>query len=339
MPTIKLGIIRCDMHGMYYGALMAKHDPYQLQKPVEVGADTPYSWMTGGAHFYFYTFYSDPTRMTVPFLHEFEITRVWDENEAAGQAYSDVFPTHPKVCDSFDQVSDEVDLVLVADCNYDGSDHLELAAPGLEKGVPTFIDKPLSNNLETAKSILALADKHKAPLLSCSILGRLPQAKRFAARFPELGELEFVSIRGGGPTLAGQIHAISLAQNLFGTGVESVESMGENDRGFMHLNYPDAPNQPRCGTALNCDTGQTKHCAFSISAFGPQGAIHSDDMGDFEFPYGAHQIILSIKEMMDSGKSPISSNEMLENIAVATAASEAHRTGKRVSLADVGFEG
>jgi hypothetical protein len=43
--------------------------------------------------------------------------------------------------------------------------------------------------------------------------------------------------------------------------------------------------------------------------------------------------------MMDSGKSPISSNEMLENIAVATAASEAHRTGKRVSLADVGFEG
>ena len=56
MAKIKLGIIRCDMHGMYYGALMAEHDPYRLQKPVEAGADTPYSWMTGGAHFYFYTF-------------------------------------------------------------------------------------------------------------------------------------------------------------------------------------------------------------------------------------------------------------------------------------------
>ena len=339
MAKIKLGIIRCDMHGMYYGALMADHDPYRLQKPVEDPTNLPYSWMPGGAHFYFYTFYSDPTRMTVPSLHEFEITRVWDEHPEAAQAYAEVFTLQPKVCDSYDQVSDDVDLVLVADCNYDGADHLELAKPGLEKGVATFIDKPLSNNLENATAILNLAETHKAPLLSLSILGRLPHAKRFAARFPELGKLEYVSIRGGGPTLAGQIHAISLAQNLFGTGVESVESMGENERGFMHLNYPESPTQPRCGVSLNCDTGETYHCAFYVSAFGPQAAIHSGDMGDFEFPHGAHEIIKSIKEMMDSGKSPVRANEMLENIAVATAASEAHKTGKRVSLAEVGYEG
>ena len=53
----------------------------------------------------------------------------------------------------------------------------------------------------------------------------------------------------------------------------------------------------------------------------------------------AQSIIKSIKEMMDSGKSPVRANEMLENIAVATAASEAHKTGKRVSLAEVGYEG
>ena len=130
-----------------------------------------------------------------------------------------------------------------------------------------------------------------------------------------------------------------LAQNLFGTGVQSVESMGENERGFMHLKYPDSPNQPRCGASLNCDTGETYHCSFHVSAFGPQAAIHSGDMGDFEFPYGAHEIIKNIKVMMDDGKSPVPASEMLENIAVATAASEAHRTGKRVSLAEVGFEG
>lgn len=338
MDKIRVGLIRCDMHGMYYGALMARHDPMRLQAPMADRSEATYTWQTGGAHFYFYTHYSDPTRMTVPSLHDFEITRVWDESPEAAEVFATVFETRPGVCQTFDEVSDDVDLVFVADCNYDGSDHLELATPGIEKGVPTFIDKPLACDLKDAQAIVDLAQRHEVPVLSLSILRTLPQARLFADRFPEVGEVAFVSIKGGGPSLAGQIHAISLAQNFFGPGVASVECMGENPLGFIHLNYPDKPGFPPCGVMLNADTGATYHCAFYASAFGRLGAIHSSDLGDFEFPHGAFEILKKVKQMVETGKPPVPYGEMLENIAVATAARQAHRTGRRVSLKEAGFD-
>lgn len=337
MKKIRVGLVRCDMHGMYYGALMADHAPLRLQKPMDNSAGAPYTWMSGGAHFYFYTFYSDPTRMTVPCLHEFEIARVWDEHPGVGDVFARVFTARPHVCEHVHEVSDDVDLVLVADCNYDGADHLELARPGLEKGVPTFIDKPLANNLENANAIVGLARKHSAPLLSRSILNTLPQARQFAARFPEVGNLEFVSIRGGGPSLAGQIHAICLAQNFFGSGVRAVESMGENTGGFMRLVYPDEPRFPRCGAMLSCDTGDTYHCAFYASAYGNMGDIHSPPLGDYVFPYGAYENIKLIRKMVDTRQPPVPYPEILESVAVATAAVKAHNTGRQISLQDVGY--
>ncbi|MDA0747772.1 MAG: Gfo/Idh/MocA family oxidoreductase [bacterium] len=338
MPKIRVGIIRCDTHGMYYGPLMAEHDPIRLQKPLEDPSNAVYSWQTGGAHFYFYTLYSNPAHITVPYLHEFEIARVWDENATAAESCANVFTKRPKVCNTFNEVSDDVDLVIVADCNYDGADHAELAAPGLEKGVPTFIDKPISNTFESARAIVDLAEKHNTPLLSLSILRMLPHAQRFAARFPEVGSLEFVSIRGGGPALPGQIHAICLAQNLCGPGVESVESMGENPGGFMHLNYPENPAFPRHGVSLNCDTGAYYHCSYHASAFGDLGTIHSPNLGDFEFPFGAYEIVKQIKKLVETRKPPVPYSEILENIAVASAAYKAHNTGKRVTLKEIGYE-
>ena len=52
---IRVGLIRCDTHGAYYGSLMAPHDPLQLRSPLAAGATAHYSWQSGGAHFYFYT--------------------------------------------------------------------------------------------------------------------------------------------------------------------------------------------------------------------------------------------------------------------------------------------
>ena len=37
------------------------------------------------------------------------------------------------------------------------------------------------------------------------------------------------SVKGGGTAMAGHIHAISLAQHVFGNGVVSVEAMGKNE--------------------------------------------------------------------------------------------------------------
>ena len=131
MALIRVGLIRCDTHGLWFGPLMADHDPLLFQRPRLPVRGGQYSWMRGGLHQFFYTNYHDVLKMTVPSVEGFEITRVWDEHREAAELAATVFLGKPQVCETFAEVSDDVDLVFVADCNDDGSDHLELATPGL----------------------------------------------------------------------------------------------------------------------------------------------------------------------------------------------------------------
>lgn len=167
------------------------------------------------------------------------------------------------------------------------------------------------------------------------MLRTLPHATRFRNRFTELGEPEFGIIKGGGETMAGHIHAISLAQHLFGPGVESVETMGQTPLAYAHLDYGGKPNRPKAGVMLNCASGGTYHCSMYASAYSSQGAIHSPNLGDFEFPYAVVEILKMIKKMVKTGKHQVSYDEMIECIAIATAARLSQKERREVYLKEV----
>jgi len=130
---IRVGIVRADTHGAYFAALMAPHDPLKFQRPVPVEADPPHSWMNGAAHYYFYQCCADPTLMTVDTVDGFEIVKVWDDFTESAERLSEALNSHPQVCGNFEDVSEDVDLVFIEDCNGDGSDHLKLATPESRK--------------------------------------------------------------------------------------------------------------------------------------------------------------------------------------------------------------
>ena len=333
---IRVGMIRGDLHAVYYAALFAKHDPLLLRGPTPTRSGAfKKNWQTGAAHFYHYLYYGDSTVMTAPRVSGFRLTRVWDEDRELAEVISRMFLGKPLVCETLEEVSDDVDMVFIADCNGDGSDHLKLCEPGLRKGVPTFIDKPMAYEIGDAVKIVAMAKKRRTPVLSMSILRSMPESTRFARRLPEVGHLGFGTIKGGGRSMAGHVHAISLAQHVFGDGVESVEAMGEHELGFVHLNYRDRSRRPSHGVMLDCDAGPTWHCAFFLSAFGEEGAIHSGPIGDFIFPKGAAANLRLAKKMVRSGKSPVPYEDMLENIAVATAGRKAQKLGRTVRVDEV----
>lgn len=336
MKLIRVGMIRCDLHAIYYATLFAKHDPLRLRGPDLVRANpAKHSWQGGGAHFYHYLNYGDPRKMTAPHVPGFTFAKVWDEDREIAELAAELFTTPPEVCDRVEDVSDDVDMVFIADCNGDGSDHLKLATPGIMKRAPTFIDKPFAYDIKDAVAIVALAKKKRTPVLSMSILRSVPEATLFARRLPEVGPLAFGTVRGGGVAMAGHVHAISLAQHIFGNGVESVEAMGQNELGHMHLNYAPRKDRPTHGVTLCCDTGPTWHCALYVSAYGPEGAIHSGPISDFIFPKGAAINLQLARKMVRSGKSPAAYSDMLENIAVASAARKAQKTGRTVRLSSV----
>lgn len=325
MAKIRVGMIGCDLHALYYGVLMEKHDPFTMRS---IGRGQ-------AAFFYMYLHYNDATVMTAPRVSGLTITRVWDRDPQAAQDAAAIFLGRPVVCDSFEDCSDDVDLVFIPDCNGDGSDHLQLATPGLRKGVPTFVDKPFAWCLEDVRAMVALADRSAAPVMSLSILRTVPHARYFRDRLQEIAPVGFGCIKGAGGTLAGQIHTISLAQHVFGSGVQAVDCMGPTELAYLHTDYGGRSDRPQRGVMLNCDSGPTYHCSLYVSAFSDKGAIHSGQIGDFEFPWGAAAILQLCKRMVRSGRAPVPREEMLECIAIAQAGRLAQKLGRRVGLDEV----
>lgn len=335
MNPIRVGIIRCDGHALYYGAQMARHDPRRLREPRRHSSPRPHWSKTGaGVFLYFYLNYRAPLRMSAPFVPGFKLARVWDEDRETAEILSEIFHEPPVVCDTPDEVSDDVDLVFIADCNGDGSDKLKLAAPSIEKRVPTFIDKPLAFDIADARKIVALALKKRAPILSLSILRCVPDAARFRRRLPEAGKLGLGTVIGGGYKPAGYIHAISLAQHVFGNGVKTVAGIGNENLGLIHLGYGERKDRPEAGVTLNLERGEAWHGAFYLNAVGNLGAIHSGPIGDFAYPAGSAEILRLIKKMVRTGKPPVPYDEMLENIAVATTARKALRLRRTIHIDD-----
>ncbi|HWB54959.1 MAG TPA: Gfo/Idh/MocA family oxidoreductase [Tepidisphaeraceae bacterium] len=317
---------------MWYGPLMMEHDAKVLQRPMPPEETEYYSWQKGGTHKFFYMNYENPLEMTVPFVGGFEIVKLWDEHRDAAEMASRVFYGKPVVCESYEQVSDDVDLVFLADCNYDGSDHLTLARPGLEKGVATYVDKPFADTVAHANEMIALARSHKAPLFSLSILRAEPAVARFRSRLAEVGRPAFATIQGAGFAPAGLVHTISTAQALFGTGIRDVRVMESGEQIAVHLDWGKRPDRPPQGVMINTNVGRRRFTVLCISAYGNRDDIHATFLGDLIYADGTAEIIRMIASMVETREVPPLMDEVLESIAAIQAAQESRRTGYSVPV-------
>lgn len=347
---IRLGFVRCDTHGYYYGAMLDKCDPLLLHKNNYV------------VHHYFSDIY-DAKRLTMPRIPGFEIVKAYDYNTENARKFSETFYGKPQLCETLDEMTEEIDAVFIADCDGGGGDHLKLATPFLKKGIPTFVDKPFASTLKDAQAILELAKKHKATVLNSSILSQVPVADRFKQRFDEIikdpswpipsskpptrigmgvvkgvggafsQELKGESVTGGiEERLAYIIHGIALGINLFGKGVEWVEAMGRLPLEYLHMHLKNGTEVVVLNTSIDIFP---ETCSFYAEAYSKYGAIHSPPIGDPEFIYGAEKILRLFKKMILTGKPPISYEDILEHIAVIEAGQLAQKKGQRVYTRDI----
>ena len=320
---IRVGLIRCDRRALWYGAIFDQIDPEAYSR-----LDPP-----AYHHFTWYKF----RELKHKRASGFRLTRVYDVDASAARQLATTFGDRPHVCDRLDEVSDDVDLVFIANETGDGKDHLKLARPGLEKGVATFIDRPLSATVKDARAILTLAKKHKAPLLSCSHMEMLPHAAWFKARYREIGPVEVGNVQGHGPNPADIADGIALAMYLFGDDfagrVDTVQSMGTWPLELLHLRYGSDP-EGRVLQALvvNSHTSATRN-AFAASAYSHRTPIYVDDLNSFVQPEGGLAVMNAIKKMLKTGNSPISPEAMIEPIAVTEAGRKSHNRAKPLAIA------
>lgn len=357
---IRLGLVRCDTHGYYFGAFLQKFNPALLMQHNKI------------VHYYATDWY-DEKHCILPRVGGFEIAACYDYDQEAAGLFSETFGGKPKVCGNLDEMAGEVDAVFIGDCDGGGGDHLKLARPFLKKGMPTFVDKPFALTLKDAKAIVALARKHRAPLFNSSILSQVPAADAFRKRLDEIlppasdwtalsqaavgmettpngvtGLMGVVKGVGGAISqenlgqrdalggiedrLAYIIHGVALAINIFGNGVEWVEAMGGLPLETLRMHLKNG----RDVLVLNPGVDVfPERCSFYVEAYSKMGAIHSGPIGDPHFLRGGHRILLKFRDMIRTGKPPFDYADILEHIAVVEAGQIAQRTGKRVEVAAV----
>ena len=336
MAVIRVGMIRCDVHACWYGLLFAPADEHCVLSHLPQ------------CHHYFYYGHKvkfgpvpgfELTKLYDPFPPYQNMVRPQNDNRSNAEILSAVFMDRPKICSTLEEVSDNVDLVFIADANKCGEDHLELATPGLKNGIPTFVDKPFAHDLTDARAMVELAQEHDTPLMSASLLSVNPYVDHFRNKFAEIAPVGMGIVKGVGfDRLSGIIHGLSLAQNAFGAGVAWVQSMGTAPLEFVRLHYakehPELPNGKDVMVISSHLPGP--HCGYHCEAYSRHGAVHSEWIDDYKFPLGGLIMMEKLRKLVETREPQISYATMLEVMEIVEAGRFSHANGsKPVSLAQV----
>ena len=321
---INVGLIGCNRRALWYGAIFDDIDPnaYAALDPATYHHMTYYNYV----------------ELQITRAPGFRLAKVYDRDARAAGRVAAAFRTRPEVCNQLDEVSRGVDLVFIANESGDGSDHLELARPGLTKGVPTFVDRPFAATVKDARAMAALARRKRAPLFSCSHIRMLPHAARFKARFAEIGPVANGAVIGHGPNPAHMADGIELALYLFGDDfsgrVHTAQSMGSWPLEIMHLRYVDARSKRVLEAyIINSHTSAARY-AFWAKAMGQMKSLLVDSRNWDAFVQweGGLAVMNAIQEMARSGEAPLPYTQIIESVAVAEAGRKAHNKPHAVRL-------
>jgi predicted dehydrogenase len=330
MPPIRVAFVRCDTHAYWYGPFMFACDPLKLQVNNVV------------CHHFFTSMYN-AKKWEIPRLGGLTVAKVYDANRKAAETLADTFTDHPEVCDRIEDAAEGVDAAFINNCDLDAADHLKLAAPFLKKGIPTFVDKPFASNWKDAKAIVELARKHKAPLMSCSLLMFTDEVPNMLKRRDEVGPLRFGVVKGvnGWATksgLEGIIHGVSMGLATFGYDIDWVECMGELPLEFITMHYPDG----RKMLVMSPD-GSFYGGKFVVEVWGQRSTsntpvrtnLQSEGTGDAEFLTAGPKVVKLFKKMVQTRQPPIPYERILTWMRVVEAARRAQKTGKRVWMKSI----
>lgn len=99
-------------------------------------------------------------------------TKVWCAKREVAEKFSKQFGA--EVVDSFDGMVGKVDGMMIDDFNAVAYNY-KLAAPYLEAGIPTFINRPFADSLQKTRDIVERSKKGGAPLMTASSYEQLKE--------------------------------------------------------------------------------------------------------------------------------------------------------------------
>lgn len=232
-----------------------------------------------------------------------------------------------EVAKNFDDFVDIADGCLVTARK--GSLHLKYAKPYIEKGIPVFIDKPFTSSVKDAKELCELLKKYNAPYIGGSGVKHAKQVKDVKARVKELQDaglfksavlsfdVQLDSENDGFYFYA--THLIEMMIEIFGYGAKDVFAERNKDSATALVNFGD----------FSVTLQFTDKVGHYESLLFYQGGIEYKEINiDDIFQAEAK----NYAEVVATGVSPQTYEQMIYPIIVAEAIEKSMKTGKVVEI-------
>lgn len=228
----------------------------------------------------------------------------------------------PNLCETPESVCADVDAVMVL--SERPETHLPYASFALERGLPTFVDKPLAESADAGRKIFELAERHGAACYTGSGLRWTPEllAAREHVR-AHLGEVRAVHVPCPLELELYGIHAVEMVNLFMGHDVARVRAIGGQGRQVVLLEYADGR------TAVFDHLDFVTWPSYSALLFGQrwEHRVVLDGVGP-----SLASVVRTFVDVARGAPAPVTAAESLRLNEIVAAAREALRSGEVVSI-------
>ncbi len=221
----------------------------------------------------------------------------------------------------------KVDAVLVE--SVDGSVHRARAMPFLERGMPTYVDKPFACSLADAREMVRTAERKHVPLMSSSSLRYAPEVVAARGGKGPTGAVVGVTTYGPAPTHPRNpglfhygIHPTEMLFALMGTGCTRLTCLSTPGAEVTTGLWSDG----RVASLRGLRAGAS---AYGFTLFGSKGVATQGVSTQFIY----RELLKQIVKLFETRQLPIDLRETLEIVAFIEAAkASADAGGKPVEI-------
>jgi predicted dehydrogenase len=253
------------------------------------------------------------------------VVRVFDENRQAAENLAK-FANVPEVANTLEEMFDGLDAIYIGD---DLSlQQYRYARPFLERGIPTFLDKPLADNVASARELVDLARDRQCLFMSSSALKYTREFEPLRSGEKDVGDIVMACTLGPAdlryhrPFLFYGMHAVTLGHCLINSRPVEVVDVGERGRTVVGIKYLNGSH-----LTVMCPHGVP--VGFQGLVQGTKGSFYAQ-VTDGAYFYST--MLRDFLAMVEQGRQTFDLLQALEVIQICCAQEESVRTGKPVRL-------